>query len=88
MDETKRARGYDPHPWEVARMDLLSRVRRMIAGLLGSFLAVVGRPFTSPEPTGLGLGKVHMGDLDETEAERRRERETWRRPEEPPADSN
>lgn len=73
---------------EEARMDLLSRVGRMIAGLPERILRIVGRPFTSPEPTGIGRGQVHMGDLDEREAERRRERETWRRPEDPPADSN
>jgi hypothetical protein len=31
------------------------------------------------EPTGYGAGPVHEGDLDEIEAERRRQREAWRR---------
>lgn len=70
-------------PLESDRMDFLSRAWRAIARLPGSLLRVVGRPFTSPEPTGIGRGEVHLGDLDEREAERRSERETLRR-EEPP----
>jgi hypothetical protein len=31
------------------------------------------------EPTGLGVGSVHSGDLDEMETERRQQREAWRR---------
>jgi hypothetical protein len=69
-------------------MDRLARAWPKIAGLPRRLLAAVGWVYTSPEPTGLGLGQVHMGDLDETEAERRSERETWRRSEEPPADSD
>jgi hypothetical protein len=68
-------------------MELLTSAARKIAGLPRRLLAAVGWIYTSPEPTGLGLGHVHMGDLDETEDERRHEREMLRRPEEPPADS-
>jgi len=67
-------------------MDVLSRAWRKIARLPGRLLRVFGRPFTSPEPTGIGRGEVHFGDLDDREAERRRERETARRGD--PPDSN
>ena len=48
-----------------------------IARLPRRLLAAAG--WAHMEPTGLGAGEVHTGDLDEMEAERRQRRETWRR---------
>jgi len=69
-------------------VNALSRLGRSVASLPRRLLAAAG--WAHMEPTGLGAGPVHTGDLDELEAERRQRQETWRRPgdEEPRSDSN
>jgi hypothetical protein len=68
--------------------NLLTRLGRGVTQLPRKLLAAAG--WAHMEPTGLGVGPVHTGDLDEIEAERRRRHETWRRPddEEPRSGSN
>lgn len=67
-------------------VQMLTRLGRAIAQLPRRLLAAAG--WAHMEPTGLGVGAVHTGDLDEMEAERRQRRETWRREDDkdPPAD--
>ena len=66
-------------------MRILSGAWRFIAGSPRRLLAAVGWVHTM-EPMGLGAGKPHIGDLDEIEAERREQREVWRRDEEGPSE--
>lgn len=56
---------------------VLSRLGRSVAQLPRRLLAAAG--WAHMEPTGLGVGSVHSGDLDEMETERRQQREAWRR---------
>lgn len=58
--------------------NFLSRVMHALARLPRRILAAAGWPYL--EPTGFGVGTTHTGEVEELEAERRRERETWRKP--------
>lgn len=64
-------------------MKILSRIGHAIARLPRRLLAAAG--WAQMEPMGLGVGEVHTGDSDAIEAERRRQRETWRRKDDDPA---
>jgi hypothetical protein len=66
-------------------MGILSSAWRSIARIPGRLVGAVGWVHTM-EPTGLGAGKPHIGNLDEIEAERRQQREVWRREEEGPSE--
>jgi hypothetical protein len=57
--------------------NLFRRLTEGIASIPGRVLRAAG--WAHMEPTGYGAGPVHEGDLDEIEAERRRQREAWRR---------
>jgi hypothetical protein len=57
----------------------LARARRMIAAIPGRIRrAIPWLPWAHLEPSGLGVGSGPAEDLDEREARKRRERETWR----------
>lgn len=64
--------------------NLVARVIRSIGRLPRRLLASAG--WAQQEIPGLGAGGVHTRDVDEMEADRRKDRETWRQVEdqEPP----
>ena len=55
----------------------LRRLATGIVNLPGRILRATGW-WAHMDPPSLGVGPMHTSDLDEMEAARRRERETWR----------